>query len=112
MFGKFEYIEEEKLIRFVEEIEQQLLSSTPYHFQYPNEVEKDGVWDKDFIYEIEKLNEQFLSSLTHNANLYMIYTRNSVTSEWKPRYLGERKSIGIRGRIRSHLITKNEKTGS
>ena len=112
MFGNFEYPEEEKLVGFAKDIEQQFLTLIPYHFQYPIGVESNDVWDEEFICEIKKLNEQFLSNLIHNANLYMIYTRKSVNSKWKPRYLGERKSKGMRGRITNHLITKNDGTGA
>lgn len=112
MFKRFEYLEEEKLVRFAKGIEQQFFTLTPYHFKYPIGVESNDIWDGKFILEIKKLNAQFLSNLVHNANLYMIYTRRSVTNEWKLKYLGERKSEGMRKRITSHLINKNDGTGA
>ncbi|WP_126991292.1 hypothetical protein [Candidatus Kurthia intestinigallinarum] len=112
VFRNFGYPEEERLIEFAKDVEQQFFTVAPYHFQYPIEVETNIIWDRELISEIKELNKQFLSGLIHNANLYMIYTRTSESSEWKPKYFGQRKSQGIYGRIIEHLVTKNEATGA
>ncbi|MBM7666097.1 hypothetical protein JOC25_002590 [Solibacillus kalamii] len=112
VYRNFVYPEEERLIEFAKDIEQQFFTVAPYHFKYPDDIKNDIIWDKELISEIKELNKPFLSGLTQNANLYMIYTRVSESSEWKPKYFGQRKSQGIYGRIIAHLVTKNEATGA
>ena len=57
-------------------------------------------------------NEGVLSRFSGSASVYAIFTASAGSSESNLRYIGKTTRHLARGRIRNHLITKNEKTGA
>jgi len=53
----------------------------------------------------------FIENMPTKPNIYGLLTKTS-NSQWKLRYVGQRKSKDITQRLRQHLITKHSKTGS
>jgi len=86
----------------------ELVISDPRPFTYPNSSCNSN-WD---IEKIKEENSNLLCQLRHNGNLYALYTRENSSSNWRLRYVGQRKSKNLRERISQHLISKNERTGS
>lgn len=62
---------------------------------------------KSFSVIGEIINQSF-----PRPNLYAIYIRKKDSSQWVLKYIGQRKSKGIKQRLREHLIKKHAKTGS
>ena len=85
-------------------------------FKYPDQfIGKSAthrVWGSDSQKAALKAqNEYLLGSLRKKANIYAIYTKKG-NGKWALKYVGQRKSEGMRQRITEHLITKNAQTGS
>jgi hypothetical protein len=94
---------------FANECAEALFANVQYRCLFPNGITVQN-WPAA---EIKKLNEEFLASLRHRANLYCIFVRApGPDSPWKPFYVGERKSTGLRERVTQHFIEKHHKTGS
>lgn len=55
---------------------------------------------------------KLLTSFSSQPNVYGLLTRGKIDSKWRLRYVGQRKSKGIRQRLREHLFKCAEKTGS
>ena len=97
------------LIEFAETCAQALFSGVQCQFFYPDGCSLQH-WPAE---EIRLANEEFLKTLRHRANVYALFVRTHGTEEqWRPVYVGERKSKGLRDRISQHLITKDSRTGS
>ena len=65
-------------------------------------------WDHKKIGEI---NKQIFRELDGMGNIYCIFTKYKG-GDWIAQYVGQRKSNGLKQRIRSHLVFKSKKTGS
>jgi hypothetical protein len=97
------------LAEFVESCAHELFAEVPHQFVFPVGCSIQH-WP---VGEIKTLNEAFLKTLRHRANVYALSVRPSGDNQnWSPVYVGERKSAGLRERITQHLITKNHRTGS
>lgn len=99
---------------FASKCQRKLIVDEPFEFLYPEELINnfnDDIWKKNTL-NIKELNNDCLSCLRNNANLYTIYTRNFISDKWLPVYVGESKSEGMRERITQHLIYKHSETGS
>lgn len=110
---EIEIINSTDLTSFILACETALLKTQPTEFFYPellqNKNISDPVWENS-ITEIKELNDDFLSSLRGNANIYAIHIKDD--EEYKVAYVGQRKSMDMRERITQHLITKDPKTNS
>ena len=100
---------------FLSECENKLLNVAPLEFLYPRELRSEplneSLWT-DKVHEIKSMNEKrVLSKLRNKANIYAIFIQ-PIGGDWSPVYIGQRKALEIRQRITSHLINKNEATGS
>ncbi|GAB4073750.1 hypothetical protein GCM10028778_12530 [Barrientosiimonas marina] len=83
-------------------------------FVYPDEVRHDNdesTW-QEYIDVMKQKNDDLLSNLGRNANIYAIHKWSAADKKWIPMYVGERKTGGMRERITQHLIDKNVQTGS
>ena len=60
---------------------------------------------------IDIVNDQ-LSGMVGLPNVYGLLTKDSDETEWRLRYVGQRKAKGIRQRLREHLEYCSPKTGS
>lgn len=99
------------VLPFLEECNQAIFNENIYNFKYPNNISNQN-WDSQkMIDEIKRLNNTFLKSLIHKANLYLIYERKP-NGHWVPKYIGHSLSRLMRNRITAHLIFKNRRTGS
>lgn len=97
------------LNEFAESCAEALLRSNPEQFNYPSATSLTQ-WPSG---EIIKMNEQLLRRLNKRGNVYALFTRpGGSTGNWKPVYVGQRKSQSLRERIVQHLVKKNECTGS
>ncbi len=97
------------LAEFAELCAQALFAEVPHQFIFPVGCSLQH-WS---VGEIKTLNEIFLKTLKHRANVYVLSVRPSGGNQnWSPVYVGQRKSAGLRERITQHLITKNHRTGS
>lgn len=97
------------LSEFAEECARVLFSDPLHQFRYPENCSLQH-WP---IVEIKAANHVLLKSLRHRANVYAIWVRDPARKEpWRPVYVGERKSDGLRDRITQHLIAKDHRTGS
>ena len=65
-----------------------------------------------FDYVETEIWADFRKKIDKNANLYVVWTREPGEAEWRPRYLGQARSEGIRSRIRNHLVNASEGTGA
>lgn len=97
------------MTEFAETCAQALFAEVQHQFIFP-----DGCSLKHWpVEEIKVANEAFLKTLRHRANVYALFVRTPETEEqWRPVYVGERKSVGLRDRITQHLIAKDDRTGS
>lgn len=103
------FIGPDGLAEFADVCAEALFSGVHYCFLFPAETTLQH-WP---VEKIKETNEPFLKSLRNRANLYCIYIRlPGEDDSWRPVYVGERKSIGLRDRITQHLINKNHRTGS
>jgi hypothetical protein len=66
-------------------------------------------WNGDKLAED---NESFLSALSGEANVYMLYTAPKNSSTYKLRYIGKTTQKLARQRLRNHLFKKSESTGA
>ena len=66
-------------------------------------------WDGALL---AKVNEELLKQVSRSANLYAIFTAPCGGEEHSLRYIGKTTKNLARERIRNHLFSKNEKTGS
>jgi len=60
----------------------------------------------------EKHFNDCIDKFNFKPNLYVLYIKKSADTKWQIRYIGQRKSDGIKQRLREHLIYCNPKTGS
>jgi len=97
------------LAEFAKSCAQALFAEVPHQFIFPAGCNLQH-WP---VGEIKSSNETFLKTLRHRANVYALSVRPSGENQnWRPVYVGERKSAGLRDRITQHLITKDHRTGS
>jgi len=97
------------LKEFADKCEKALLSAEPQPFVYPLNA-TSAAWPVD---QIREDNEPLLRQLRNAGNVYALFTRDSSPgASWQVRYVGERKSDGLRGRMTEHLIKKDARTGS
>ena len=97
------------LVEFAESCAKALFNEVPHKFIFPAGCSIQH-WP---ICEIKLLNEKFLRTLRHRANLYALSVRPlGEGKNWSPVYVGERKSAWLRDRITQHLIAKDRRTGS
>ena len=97
------FSEEFKLMQFIEDVETDLFDVsriTTIDYQ-SSATEKD-----------ESFNTNFLKKISGKGGVYLIFTKNSNTSNWLPVYLGQTKSNYSRQRLRNHLFKKDPRTGS
>ena len=93
---------------FAQKCAEELFKQKPHPFEYPEDCMEQWVAD-----EITEKNENFLESLTGNANLYAIFIRDrGVECFWEKKYVGHSNKSLMRGRIRAHLVKKDYRTGS
>lgn len=104
----------EGIEEYIEECEKCLLEGDPTEFLYPSDfVGKsiaDNIWE-EMVEVLKKNNKTLLSTLRNKANIYAIYTK-PINGDWVVKYVGERKAASMRERITSHLIKKDDRTGS
>jgi hypothetical protein len=98
----------EDLGEFAQRCATDLFAGVQHEFLYPGRCSLDH-WP---VAEIKKANEPFLKSLRGRANVYALYLRRPKSDEWRPVYVGQRKSVEMRQRLTAHLICKNPGTGS
>jgi hypothetical protein len=68
---------------------------------------------EEMMKESRSLNRVSLSEiLKEGANIYALWVRAQNKNEWHLRYIGQRKSDGIRERLCQHLFSKHKSTGS
>jgi len=96
------------LLEFAVECASVLLAGPQYLFSYPEGCSVSN-WPSPTI---KAANEGFLKTLRGRANVYAIYVRGPTQQDWIPVYVGQSKSINLRGRMSHHLIKKNETMGS
>lgn len=98
-----------ELAAFAASCEAALLQGDKHEVQYPT-GSNAAHWPAE---EIKSKNEALLAQLRGGGNVYALFVADGpVSSEWVLRYVGERKSDGLRQRLTEHLIKKNAKTGS
>jgi hypothetical protein len=103
---KFEH--KDKLDIFLTRIDQYLTDGT-------NQVEITfsskhvAPWDGE---ELAEENDQFLSDVSGNANVYMLYTAEKGSSSYQLRYVGKTTRKLARQRLRNHLFKKSDGTGA
>lgn len=98
-----------ELSDFATSCETALLYGDKHQILYPARVNIEN-WPTD---QIKSLNETLLAQLRNAGNVYALFEADAPTnSPWTLKYVGERKSDGLRQRLTEHLIKKNEKTGS
>ncbi len=99
------------ILPFLVECNQAIFNENIYNFMYPNNISNQNWGSLETTNEIKRLNNNFLKSLIHRANLYLIYERRP-NEDWVPKYIGHSLSKLMRNRITAHLIFKNRHTGS
>jgi hypothetical protein len=98
-----------ELVAYATSCEAALLEGVKHAISYPASANSAN-WPAD---EIQSKNEEFLSTLRNAGNVYALFVADRPeSSPWILRYVGERKSNGLRQRLTEHLIKKNAKTGS
>lgn len=98
-----------ELEAFAKKCEEKLLHSEKVEVFYPQGTNLVN-WNAD---EIKALNAQFLTGLRNAGNVYALFlSESNSNSNWIVKYVGERKSDGLRQRLTEHLIKKNHQTGS
>jgi hypothetical protein len=55
--------------------------------------------------------KDFIDKMTNKPNVYGLLTKTNG-SDWKLRYIGQRKAKDITQRLKHHLIKKHQKTGA
>lgn len=80
---------------------------------------KDYIADQGNIHVIserkevsEQQLEEYINASGLKPNLYALYIKKPAQVEWQLRYIGQRKSDGIKQRLREHLVYCNTGTGS
>lgn len=103
------YSGQAELDKFAEKCAKALLCQAPHKFIFPEGCTLQH-WP---VEEIKAANEEFLKSLRRGANLYSLFVRPAgACGAWSTKYIGQRKSAGLRERITQHLINKHPRTGS
>lgn len=98
-----------ELADFATDCEEKLLKGMKHEVRYPTGVSA-AYWPAE---EIKSTNEDLLAQLRNAGNVYAIFQADEpVNPAWVLRYVGERKSDGLRQRLTEHLIKKNAQTGS
>ncbi len=67
--------------------------------------------NEDYLEVDFSIVKEFIENMTNKPNIYGLLTKSN-NSDWKLRYVGQRKSKDITQRLRQHLIYRNKKTGS
>ena len=99
----------EELAAFAATCETALLNGVKHAVAYPVAANSAN-WPAD---EIKSKNEALFAKLRNAGNVYALFEADAPEhSPWVLRYVGERKSDGLRQRLTEHLIKKNAKTGS
>ncbi|MFY2825602.1 hypothetical protein [Ruegeria sp. MALMAid1280] len=63
--------------------------------------------------ESRQLNKASLATLlVEGGNVYALWSKDQGTGYWQLRYIGQRKSKGIRERLCQHLFSKDRRTGA
>jgi hypothetical protein len=89
--------------------EDSLLRGTKHEVHYPQNGGPNN-WPVD---EIKAKNKCLLDQMRNAGNIYAIFEAGKeADSQWMVRYVGERKSDGLRQRLTEHLIKKDARTGS
>ncbi|MBD7913484.1 hypothetical protein [Clostridium cibarium] len=95
---------------FLVECEKELLNSeTIKEILYPKDIKKE-TW-KTFSDQILKDNKRILDYVQNRDGIYAIHIKRKKTDEWLLRYIGQ-KGKNSKDRLKSHLVTKHDKTGS
>ena|ERR1700752_3754659 len=66
----------------------------------------------DFEIDKRELDKYFNEFPNVNPNIYALLIKKPNEIEWSLKYIGQRKSKGIKQRLREHLISCNAQTGS
>jgi|LakMenEpi03Aug12_release.lakeMendotaPanAssembly.Ray.scaffolds.fasta_scaffold880501_1 hypothetical protein len=81
------------------------------YFSDTKNVLNTTVKNEDYLEIDFNIVRDFIEKMTTKPNIYGLLTKKD-NSEWELRYVGQRKSNDITQRLRQHLITKHERTGS
>ena len=105
---KLEKNARKKLKAMVKRVEHKLLIKPRRHcIKYPC-GSRASCWE---IKKIDEINQTTFDALKDAGNIYCIFTRKEQCG-WVARYIGQSKSGGLKGRLRSHLVHKSRDTGS
>jgi len=66
----------------------------------------------DFSIDENEINKYLGEFTNRRPNIYAILIKTPNETVWSLKYIGQRESLGIKQRLREHLISCNEQTGS